>query len=233
MAIQRALQTGYKLLPYTSRTGGSEMHKTWIVSFLGLALLLIVIPRTLVKSSQPRLYPDDYNPQHSWNGIEMTFQTTSVEEGEQRWQYVRDDNGRWRLDILEGRHAGNTTIFAKETLYEYHFEADHLIVIPYSHQVEASFLLRPELPLVLSDPKAWSVQGRTTIQGISVVHLASSDKSEQLWIDHQRGIPVRYTNATTVWELLSARLGETHHNNLFAAPRATQIDHLPKAEENE
>ena len=145
--------------------------------------------------------------------------------GQQTWRYIRDDHGRWRLDTLEGTHAGDVTIYDGSFLYDYHQQADQTIAVPYAYQVEASFVLRPELAIILGTSAAWSVEKRIQVDGTDVVQVASTDGSEKVWVDPSLGVPIRYTTSGGRWELISATIGNAFDSEVFNPPEASTIHH--------
>lgn len=194
-------------------------RKLLLTAFVALGVLLLSVGSygASVRPFDPR-----FDPATAWNGIELVFQTESGTDGKQVWKYVRDSYGKWRLEILEGKRAGDIRIFTGTEYYAYNAEADVLNITQQSgsRRLEASRVLVPELTIRIGNPADWRTIGTSRIAGFDTVEVASNDGSERVWVNPEKGIPVKYTNGVQTWTLLSAKLGQTHPTELFAPPQA-------------
>lgn len=199
----------------------------WVFSGVALLVVGFLLPHAFSAPITP--YVPDFDWKTAWNGLEITFKTDGP-KGAQIWRYLHGDSGQWRLELVESNRGRMTSIFDGKAQYYYDPVADFLSETPVptsrSYEVEAGYLLRPSLAILVGNPDRWEVVGQSTMKGFRVVEVASKDGSERLWIDPEHGLPVKWTADSRTWELLTAKFGQQHGAEQFTPPQAKHVKKL-------
>lgn len=197
---------------------------------LAAATVLAVGPKPGLGLASCHLSPcpfaASYDPKTAWSGLELTYRLTGAAPEPQVWRFIRDDRGRWRHELVQGRAPATLTISDGRTEYTYFPGVGQLEETIYAraygppdpHQV-----LSPLLVFRLNDPTQWTAIGTSKLQGFDVVEVISKDGSERIAVNPAHGLPVRHTTGKLTWELVSARFGQSFTEGQFQPPTAKTV----------